>query len=213
MLRRAAHRRHQRVLAVVLDAHQRELTDLGGLVAPGRHDDDRQSPVEQRVGLGPTRAFIGLDLIAHPLRRTRFVFTCQRHVRNATGRAAREKPGRGTSRPRLPLGERGGDSVHDRWTRPCATRSSGVSGGESNAAPVCTAATLRWPYAVDLDDGRACSPRRTRSRRRTSSRPRRRVSRGCAPPTRSRSPTCSRSPTNRRITSCSNGSRKAGLHR
>ena len=40
-------------------------------------------------------------------------------------------------------------------------------------------------FAVDLDDGRRVFAKTHRPRRRTSSRPRRRVSRGCAPPMRS----------------------------
>jgi hypothetical protein len=48
MPRRTAFGRDQRVLAVVLDAHQR---DLARLVAAHRHHHDRQASVAQRVGL------------------------------------------------------------------------------------------------------------------------------------------------------------------
>ena len=51
VLRRAAHRPDQRVLAVVLDAHEGQLADLAGLVAARRDDDDRLPGVAQRVVL------------------------------------------------------------------------------------------------------------------------------------------------------------------
>ena len=53
------------------------LTDPPGLVPPRRDDDDRQPGVVERVGLSAARSFVGLDLLAHPSRRARFVLTFQ----------------------------------------------------------------------------------------------------------------------------------------
>ena len=79
---RAAVRRHERVLAVVLDAHQRRLAQLAALIATGGDQDDRQPGVTQCVGLLAAGALVGLDLLAHPRRRTRLVFTLKRHGSN-----------------------------------------------------------------------------------------------------------------------------------
>src|SRR5439155_7286342 len=87
VLRRAAHRRHERVLAVVFHPHERGLAQLARLVAPSRDDDHRQTRVEQRVGLTALRLLVGLDLLAHPVPWTRLVLIFPRHGRTLATRA------------------------------------------------------------------------------------------------------------------------------
>ncbi len=91
---RAAHRRDERVLAVVLDAHQRDLADLAALVAAHRDDDDGQPTVEQRVRFFPAGPFVGRDLIADPLHRARLVLTGKCHGRHDTGTGDQRGPER-----------------------------------------------------------------------------------------------------------------------
>src|SRR5215831_16292622 len=42
--------------------------------SPGSLDDDRQSGIAQCVAFGPVRTLVELDLLAHPISRTRDVF-------------------------------------------------------------------------------------------------------------------------------------------
>ena len=62
-----------------------DLAELAALVAAGGHDDDRHAGVEERVALGAARPLVGLDLVAHPLLRARFVLTLKRHAGEASG--------------------------------------------------------------------------------------------------------------------------------
>ena len=96
VLGRAAHRRDERVLAVVLHAHQRRLADQPRLGAARGHDDDGQPGVAQRVGLAPAGAFVGLDLLADPLPRARLVLAFGRHGPESYGGV--ETPFTGASR-------------------------------------------------------------------------------------------------------------------
>ena len=71
MLRQTALRRDRHVLPVVLDAHERRLAQLAGLVPARRHHDDRQARVAQRVGPPAAGGLVLRDLLAHPTVRTR----------------------------------------------------------------------------------------------------------------------------------------------
>src|SRR5579875_1550160 len=73
----------ERVLAVVLDPHERELADLAGAVPPRRDDDDRHARVLERVGTRPAGALVLGDLLAHPLRGRRLVLPAERHERTS----------------------------------------------------------------------------------------------------------------------------------
>src|SRR4051794_5813254 len=59
------------VLAVVLHPHQRELTDLAGLVAPSGEDHHRPLRFAQQVAFPAAGPLVQLDLITYPLLGTR----------------------------------------------------------------------------------------------------------------------------------------------
>src|SRR4051794_1003414 len=77
VLRRSALRGDDRVVAVVLDAHEGGLAHLAGLRSTRRQDDD--GPAVPRRPLRATRALVELNLVAHPLLGARLVFTLDRH--------------------------------------------------------------------------------------------------------------------------------------
>ena len=70
----SAHRADQNIVGAILDTHQRRLSNGSGFVAYVSDDDDRQSGIAQRVAFGPVRSLVELDLLAHPISRTRDVF-------------------------------------------------------------------------------------------------------------------------------------------
>src|SRR5204863_9152634 len=78
MLRQTALRRDERVLPVVLDAHERRLAQLAGLVPARGHHDDRQARVAQRVGPTAAGGLVLRYLLAHPGVRARLVLTFKR---------------------------------------------------------------------------------------------------------------------------------------
>ena len=80
-------RRDERVLAAVLDAHQRRLAQLARLVAAGRDDDDRQTGVAQRVCALATACLVLGDLLADPAVGARLVFTFEGHGGIVGGRS------------------------------------------------------------------------------------------------------------------------------
>src|SRR6266852_7796700 len=67
ILWRPALRADEDVAVVVLDAHQRGLTDCTGLVTGVGHDDHRQPCITQGGAFGTTTTFVKLDLLAHPV--------------------------------------------------------------------------------------------------------------------------------------------------
>ena len=77
MLRGAAERGDDGVLAVVLDAHEGGLAQLARLRADGRQHDDRAAP--ERVRLLAVRRLEGLGLPAGPSRRARLVLAFEWH--------------------------------------------------------------------------------------------------------------------------------------
>src|SRR6185312_11353837 len=88
----------QEVMTVALYPHQRRLADLSALRSSGRDDDDRQSGVEQGVGLATTGSLVVTDLVAHPLSWARLVLTFESHRPRLGGWLSRY--GRsGSSRP------------------------------------------------------------------------------------------------------------------
>src|SRR5262249_28349766 len=70
----SAHRADQHIVGAILDTHQRRLSNGSGFGAYVSDDDDRQSGIAQRVAFGPVRSLVELDLLAHPISRTRDVF-------------------------------------------------------------------------------------------------------------------------------------------
>jgi hypothetical protein len=78
MLRPTTLRGDQRVLPVVLDAHERRLAQLAGPVPARGHDDDQQAAVAQGVGPPAAGRLVLRDLLAHPTVRARLVFASKR---------------------------------------------------------------------------------------------------------------------------------------
>ena len=169
MLGRAAHRPDERVLAVVLDAHEGHLADLAGLVASCRDDDDRLPGVAERVVLRAAARLVALDLLAHPVPGARLVLTFERHgttLRSPQPNPYRRRRCRSTASGSAPSGWRTKRSCAPptrRWpprassspsrsgtTTPSPTTSPGSSGS--------SAASRRW---VASSSRRSCSPRWT----------------------------------------------------
>ena len=72
--------RYKRVLAVVLDAHQREFANVDRPVPAGRYDDYWQAGVAQGVRSLAARALVLFHLVPHPLLGARLVLTFYRHA-------------------------------------------------------------------------------------------------------------------------------------
>src|SRR5215813_4841466 len=73
ILGRSTHRAHQNIVLAILHPHQRCLANGTGLVAYMGHDDDRKAGIAQRIAFSSVRTLVELDLLTHPISRTRDV--------------------------------------------------------------------------------------------------------------------------------------------